>query len=544
MSGTSGIVAGRYQLGLRIGAGATGAVYLATDTQTGERVAVKVLRSDLAADMPELLERFQREGEALRKLNHPNIVKVLATVEEGDRHCIVMEYVGGGSLADLLKQHAQLPLERVVGLALELSDALSRAHHLNIIHRDLKPANILLAEDGTPRLTDFGLARIGSYPTVTAAGAVLGTFQYLSPEACDYQPLDVRADIWSFGVVLYEMLTGQRPFEGDTPADIIWAIKNQPVPEVTWFRKDVPAPLADLVRRMLMKDRPARIDSVRLVGAELEAIQHGTKLRLPASATPDPVVTATPPPPSSAPQRPLSAQPPTPVIRVLIVDDHAVVRQGLRTFLDLQDDMSVVGEATNGVEAVARTRELQPDIVLLDLVMPLMDGVEATPRIIECSPATRVIILTSFGEDSKVFPAIRAGAQGYLLKDIPPEALVKAVRDAYGGMAQLHPDIVRKLMSAIATKGQPATPTPAAPAPAPAPDSPISAPHTDLTERELEVLNFIARGLNNHDIALRLSISEKTVKTHVSNILGKLHLEDRTQAAIYALKHGLVKNGN
>jgi NarL family two-component system response regulator LiaR len=224
-------------------------------------------------------------------------------------------------------------------------------------------------------------------------------------------------------------------------------------------------------------------------------------------------------------------------IRVLIVDDHAVVRQGLRTFLELQDDVSsddpsvlpieVVGEAADGVEAVKLARNLRPDVVLLDLVMPEMDGIEATPKIIEHSPHSRVIILTSFGEEDRVFPAIRAGAQGYLLKDIAPDDLVQAVRAAHLGQVQLHPDIARTLMLAVAEKEESVASKPAA-------------PFGELTEREVEVLSLIAGGFNNREIAEKLVISTKTVKTHVSNILGKLHLEDRTQAAIYALRHGLA----
>jgi NarL family two-component system response regulator LiaR len=224
-------------------------------------------------------------------------------------------------------------------------------------------------------------------------------------------------------------------------------------------------------------------------------------------------------------------------IRVVIVDDHAVVRQGLRTFLELQDDVpsgdpsalpiQVVGEAANGAEAVKLARNLRPDVVLLDLVMPEMDGIEATPKIIEHSPHSRVIILTSFGEEDRVFPAIRAGAQGYLLKDIAPDDLVQAVRAAHLGKVQLHPDIARTLMLAVAAKEE-------------LPASQPAAPFEELTERELEVLSLIAGGFNNREIADKLVISAKTVKTHVSSILSKLHLGDRTQAAIYALRHGLA----
>jgi NarL family two-component system response regulator LiaR len=218
-------------------------------------------------------------------------------------------------------------------------------------------------------------------------------------------------------------------------------------------------------------------------------------------------------------------------IRVLIVDDHAMVRQGLRTFLDLHHDsfespIEVVGEAVNGIEAVELAGRTQPDIVLLDLVMPQMDGIQATPKIIAGSPHSRIIILTSFGEEDKVLPAIRAGAHGYLLKDIPPNELVRAIREAYLGKAQLHPDIARKLMSVVAA--QESTESRA-----------VARSDGGLTEREQEVLSLIADGLSNREIAHKVFISEKTVKTHVSNILSKLHLEDRTQAAIYALKRGV-----
>jgi DNA-binding NarL/FixJ family response regulator len=516
------MVAQRFLIGALIGGGAVGGVYQGIDTLNGEQVAIKVLRQELTADMPELIERFQREGEALRRLNHPNIVKMLAIAEEQGQHYLIMEYVSGGSLAGLLKRQPQLPLAQVVAITLELADALARAHHLEILHRDIKPANILLAEDGTPRLTDFGLARLGNYPAITAAGSVLGTFQYLSPEAFYSQDLDPRADIWSLGVVLYEMLTGQAPFGGSTPGEILWAINNQPLPDPGRWRGDAPVALVELLKSMLMRDRSLRIASARQVGAQLERIQKeikrpaGLSLSQPGSQQlgPSPVAFGAQ---SSVVKK----------IRVLIADDHAVVRQGLCTFIDLQEDMQVVGEGTTGVEAVELAQRLQPDVILLDLAMPEMDGLEATRRILESNPRAHILILTSFGEDDKVFPAIHAGAQGYLLKDIRPNELLQAVREANQGKAQLHPEIAKKLMSAVADQGtlESASQT-----------RPLIA---ELTERELEVLRWVASGLNNREIAEKMVISEKTVKTHVSNLLGKLGLADRTQAAIWALKHGL-----
>lgn len=425
------VINGRYRLEQLIGGGSIGNVYLGVDLLTNETVAIKQLRREVTGCTPQMVERFLREGEVLRRLNHPNIVKVLATADEGGEHSIIMEYVRGGTLADLLAEQPKLPLERVVSIGLELSDALSRAHHLNILHRDIKPANILLAEDGTPRLTDFGLARIGQMPRLTQTGSILGTFYYLSIEAVENQPVDERSDIWSFGIVLYEMLTGRVPFSGESPFDVIWAIKHWPLPQIEALRPDIPPALASLIRRMLRKDPSARIESVRQVGAELEAIQKELTSAAAGAAQPEASCATT--------RR----------IKVLIADDHAVVRQGLRSFIDLQKDMEVVAEASNGLEAVELANALQPDLVLLDLVMPQMDGVEAAAQLKRTCPSARVMILTSFGEDDKVLPALQAGAQGYLLKDIRPDQLIQAIRNVYQGETQLHPDIAAKLVHLI-----------------------------------------------------------------------------------------------
>ncbi len=209
------------------------------------------------------------------------------------------------------------------------------------------------------------------------------------------------------------------------------------------------------------------------------------------------------------------------MIRVLIVDDHAIVRKGIRALLSESDGFEIVGEAADGQEAVAVAAESQPDVILMDLLMPGMDGIEATRQITAQRPGARILVLTSFAADNKLFPAIKAGAMGYLLKDSSPEDLLRAIRQVHRGEPALHPTIARKLLQEIA---QPVDLSPAPEA---------------LTARELAVLRLIAQGLSNQEIADQLSISEPTVRTHVSRILGKLHLASRTQAALYAVREGL-----
>lgn len=280
---TQQLIGGRFELGAFIAQGGMGAVYQGRDVHTDQRVAIKRVKPDAVADNPDLIQRFVQEGEALRALNHPNIVKLLAACEQDGQHYLILEYVGGGSLADLLKKQPCLPVDRVVAIALELADALSRAHHLKIIHRDLKPENVLLAEDGTPRLTDFGIARVGNL-AITQSGVLLGTYPYLCPEGLNGQTPDHRADLWAFGVLLFEMLAGRRPFTGETFAALMAAILTQPTPDLEALRPDAPAALIDLVYRLLEKNPEQRIPSARLVGAEMEAISRGTPLQPPPRA--------------------------------------------------------------------------------------------------------------------------------------------------------------------------------------------------------------------------------------------------------------------
>jgi DNA-binding NarL/FixJ family response regulator len=213
-------------------------------------------------------------------------------------------------------------------------------------------------------------------------------------------------------------------------------------------------------------------------------------------------------------------------IRVLIVDDHAVVREGLRTFLELQDGIEVVGEAADGGEAIERTVALAPDVVLMDLVMPKVDGVQAMRALHQRAPRTRVIVLTSFLDDERLMPAVQAGAAGYLLKDVEPSELARAVRTAYAGEALIDPTVAARLLGVLA-----------------GPRATAATDGEHLTNREREVLELIAAGRSNKRIAFELGIAEKTVKTHVGHVLAKLGVADRTQAALLAVQQGLVSSG-
>jgi two-component system, NarL family, response regulator LiaR len=210
-------------------------------------------------------------------------------------------------------------------------------------------------------------------------------------------------------------------------------------------------------------------------------------------------------------------------IRILIADDHAIVREGLRALIATEPGLDLVGEAADGVEAVRMAQSLRPDVILLDMVMPRKDGLGAIRDIISENANARILVVTSFAEDEKVFPAIKAGALGYLLKDSSPQELLQAIRNVHNGEASLHPTIARKLMREL--------------------NQPQNLPPTTdpLTEREVEVLRLVAQGLSNDEIAQKLVVSERTVRTHVSHILDKLHLANRTQMALYAVREGIAK---
>jgi len=211
-------------------------------------------------------------------------------------------------------------------------------------------------------------------------------------------------------------------------------------------------------------------------------------------------------------------------ISVLLVDDHSMVRQGVRAFLITQPDITIVGDTDSGEEAIKLAAQHIPDVILMDLIMPNMDGVEATRRVKQVSPRSQVVVLTSYHEDEHIFPALKAGALSYILKDVSADELASAVRKAAAGEAVLHPRVAARVIKELQGRRKDTL-----------------NPFTELSERELEVLKLIADGMSNAEMAAKLVLSEKTIKGHVSNILGKLHLVDRTQAAVYAWRQGVVR---
>jgi len=290
----STVLANRYKIeddsDSLLGMGGMGVVMKGVDQATGQPVAVKILKDagrGTAYDR-ELLERFLREGEALRRLNHPNVVKLLDTFEEKGRRYLIMELVPGGSLRDLLARGEKLHLSRFLQIAMDVCDALTRAHRLDIIHRDLKPDNVLLDGQGTARVTDFGVAHFEDRTQLTADGAMLGTVAYMSPEAVNGEPATAATDIWAFGVMLYELLAGERPFKGSNPATIISAILQHPVPALKGLRPHVPGELVNLLDRMLERKLDNRIASLREVGVELERLRAHPAFQpgAPETATP------------------------------------------------------------------------------------------------------------------------------------------------------------------------------------------------------------------------------------------------------------------
>ncbi len=481
----------RYLLEELIGEGATAAVYRGTDTRLRRTVAVKVLLPHVHATTR---QRFEREALASARLNHPNIMTIYDVGEDGDNDYIVVELVTGRPLYEYIPS----PPQQVAEIGQQICLALDYAHRAGIIHRDIKPANIYVTEEGGIKIMDFGLAIPieGGQKRLTAAGSIIGTPAYLSPEQAQGRPLDPRTDLYSLGVVLYEMVTGQLPFDADDIASIlIQHVTKAPVPPGR-LAKDMPPALEQAILMALEKSPDARFKTAAAMAAALEAstdTKKATMLR--------------------------AKEPPAPQIRVVLADDHAALRAPLAAYLELAGDIAVVGEASDGQEAIDLSAQEKPDVVLLDLNMPNVGGLEALPKIKSDNPKTKVLVLTGRDETPYIMRAMRAGANGYILKTVSEKEIVNAVRDVYAGGTVLGQGVAEKLVDGLRNLGS----------------------SDPLDEQEHDVLRCVAAGYEENDqIAEHLGLDENRVAILLKNALDKLKVRSRSDAALMALRAGWI----
>ncbi|GAB4571367.1 MAG: hypothetical protein Kow0077_07920 [Anaerolineae bacterium] len=495
----------RYVIEQHIGEGATATVYLAYDERLGRRVAIKMLLpyvKDIAR------ARFSREARSAAALNHPNIMAIYDEAQEDEHHFLIVEYIEGTPLTDLIPS----PPDVVVSFGLQICSALDYAHRMNIIHRDIKPANIKITNDGLVKIMDFGLAMPKDAKHITSHGSIIGTPAYLSPEQARGNALDHRTDIYSLGVLLYELSTGRLPFDtNDIGALLLQKVSNDPVPPRE-HKPDLPEWLDQAIMRALHRDPDQRFQTALEFA---DALREGQ----PSGGTVETSGVQTPARSTGGTRDPQSAPAPPRAIRVVVADDHLILRTSIAYFLDDQDNITVVGEAGTGEEALQLVNEHQPDVLLLDLNMPDRSGLEILPQIRAQCPDTRVLVLTGRTEDSYIMRALQAGAQGYLLKTSSQEELLDAVYKVAQGNMALGADVTEKIVSEFIAPGQ----------------------RDPLTERERQVLLCIVSGADsNPAIAEKLKCSEQEVISWLTTAIDKLGAQNRAQAALTALRMGWI----
>jgi len=393
-----------YRVVSRLGEGGMGAVYLADDTRLGRRVALKVLPANVAAD-PDRMHRFVQEAKLASALTHPNIAYIYEIGEESGLRFLAMEYVEGEPLSVRLSR-GPLGFSELLSVGAQVADALDDAHSKGIVHRDIKPSNLMLTPRGYVKVLDFGLAKLETprnledTQVMTSAGVVMGTVAYMSPEQALGRDVDHRTDLFSLGIVLYEMATARLPFAGSTPSETMARILGSQPDAIARFNYDVPEGLDRLVRKCLEKDRDRRYQSARELLVDLKNLER--------DSAPAPAAVAAP--------RKLTA---------VIVDDEELARALLREYLGASADIEIVAECANGFEAVKVISEKKPDLVFLDVQMPKLDGFEVLQLI---GPDVAVIFVTAY--DQYAMRAFDEHAVDYLLKPFTLERFQKALERA------------------------------------------------------------------------------------------------------------------
>lgn len=503
----------RYEIREHLGDGSTATVYKAFDERLEREVAIKML-------LPHVREstrkRFFQEATSAAKLNHPNIMAIFDIDQEGDRHFLVVEYVDGLSLSAYVPSSPEV----IVDLGSQIANALQYAHERQIIHRDIKPANIKVTPAGQVKIMDLGLALPHDAKRVTAHGMVIGTPAYLSPEQAQGMKLDNRTDIYSLGIVLYEMATGQLPFNADDIGALLLQQVKQPPPPLRNIVPTIPMALENVILKALEKNPNRRYQSAAALASALEAslnptaedempVDIDTAHKRPAWA--DTLQTAAQKRDSGTRKR---------TLRIILADDHTILRKSLANLLETHDEFVIVAEAGDGESALQQTVSIVPDVLLLDLNMPIRGGLDILPEIRRTAPSVKVLILTGREEDAYIVRALRAGAHGYILKSADEGDLVEALKKVAQGQLVLGRGVAEKIVGGVLSDQ--------------APDS------VRLTDLDQRVLLHIASGKENDEISKELNIPLIELIEQIANIMKKLGSKDRYATALKALREGYI----
>ncbi len=501
----------RYEIKEFLGDGATSTVYKALDARLGREVALKIL-------LPHVREttrkRFFQEATAAAQLNHPNIMAIFDIDSDDGQEFIVAEYVEGVSLSYYIPSSPEV----LIDLGAQIARALQYAHEREIIHRDIKPANIKVTPRGQVKIMDLGLALPREAKRVTAHGMVIGTPAYLSPEQAQGKSLDHRTDIYSLGIVLYEMATGQLPFNADDISALLLQQVRQPPPPPRLIVPNLPLALENIILKCLEKDPGRRFQNCAQLAQALESALPGRD----APAILQPQDGETPNPASNIQTdrlRDPATRRPRAAIRVILADDHTILRKTLARLLEGHDDILVVGEAGDGESALKQTLDILPDVLLLDLNMPIMTGLDILPVIRAKATTVKVLVLTGREEDAYIVRALRAGAHGYILKSADENELIDGIVKVTQGQLVLGTGIAEKIVSGLLSGGG---------------DS------NKLTEIEQKILLHVAAGYENVDISRKLGMNMAVMIETLASAMNKLGAKDRHAAALVALRIGYI----
>ncbi len=500
----------RYEIREHLGDGSTATVYQAFDVLLERQVALKVLLPHVRKTTR---ERFFQESQSVAKLNHPNIMSIYDIGEDAGRHYLVVEYVDGVALTHYIPSAPPV----AVNLGVQIANALQYAHEREIIHRDIKPANIKVTPDGRVKIMDLGLALPREAKRVTAHGMVIGTPAYLSPEQAQGHDLDHRTDIYSLGVVLYEMVTSQLPFNADDISALLLQQVKQPPPPLRLIVSDLPVALENVILKTLEKAPARRFQSCQALASALEVslpVEGSLTHDETASRRPDWAATL------QSDRIAQSAYPAKPPLRVILADDHAMLRRTLSSFLESSDDFVVVEEAGDGDSALQKTLAILPDVLVLDLNMPGRSGLDILPEVREQAPDVKVLILTGRDEDTYIVRALRLGAHGYILKSADENDLVEGILKVMDDQLVLGRGVAEKIVTDLLG------------------DKSKNQNKPDDTEREL--LLYVAGGYENDAIARQMNMSVPELIETLAHVMDKLNASDRLDAALKALRRGYI----